>query len=147
VKRSLRVVVLAVLALLLLGPSRTRWPVPRRAPRFPVGRTATIPKALDVADGVSATVSKLIPGSKISYGRGTALELGIGSDPVPLIGQLSEASAPVSTESVIGGADGNGGTGSRPPRRANGDAAPAAARAEVRPRCAWRRPTRGGARA
>ena len=39
------------------------------------------------------------------FGRGTALELGIGSDPIPLIGQLSEAAAPPSTgliEKVIG---------------------------------------------
>ncbi|MCA1844301.1 MAG: DUF11 domain-containing protein, partial [Actinobacteria bacterium] len=41
----------------------------------------------------------------ISYGRGTGLELGIGSDPVPLIGQLSEAAAPASTpliQKVVG---------------------------------------------
>ncbi|HEV7862202.1 MAG TPA: hypothetical protein VGR20_05855, partial [Acidimicrobiia bacterium] len=33
-------------------------------------------------------------------GRGTGLELGIGSDPVPLIGRLSEAAAPPSTKLV-----------------------------------------------
>jgi uncharacterized repeat protein (TIGR01451 family) len=39
------------------------------------------------------------------HGRGTGLELGLGSDPIPLIGRLSEASAPPSTrllEHVVG---------------------------------------------
>jgi len=40
-----------------------------------------------------------------AHGRGSALELGVGSDPVPLVGQLTETSAPPSTrlmERVIG---------------------------------------------
>jgi uncharacterized repeat protein (TIGR01451 family) len=58
------------------------------------------PPAAEYTNEVHRTVSKLIPDNKISYGRGTALELGLGSDPVPLIGQLSEASAPVSTDLI-----------------------------------------------
>jgi uncharacterized repeat protein (TIGR01451 family) len=40
-----------------------------------------------------------------AHGRGTALELGLGSDPIPLIGQLAETTAPPSTgliQRVIG---------------------------------------------
>ncbi|HEV3364509.1 MAG TPA: PASTA domain-containing protein [Acidimicrobiia bacterium] len=144
-KRSFRVVALAVLALLLIGP------VPNslaRAPgRQPVGRNVANPKVIEVGEGVAAaygtgtivhadalrtgehalvdvdvafsgaafsqaappeeytnevhrTVTKLLKDNKISYGRGTGLELGIGSDPVPLIGQLSEAAAPASTDLI-----------------------------------------------
>jgi len=35
-----------------------------------------------------------------SHGRGSALELGLGSDPVPLIGQLVETTAPPSTRMI-----------------------------------------------
>ena len=146
-KRSFRVVVLAVLALLLAGPVPNSLARPPTDPRLPVGRTAVIPKALDVGDAVPAaygtgtvvhadalrtgehalvdvdvafsgaafsqapppadytnevhrTVAKLLKDNKISYGRGTGLELGLGSDPVPLIGRLSEASAPASTDLI-----------------------------------------------
>ncbi|HEY4409934.1 MAG TPA: PASTA domain-containing protein, partial [Acidimicrobiia bacterium] len=45
-------------------------------------------------------VSRLVSpklAANAAHGRGSALELGIGSDPIPLIGQLSETSAPPST--------------------------------------------------
>src|SRR2546423_970380 len=53
-------------------------------------------------------VSRLVTpklAANASHGRGSALELGLGSDPVPLIGQLSETAAPPSTrliERVVG---------------------------------------------
>ena len=59
-KRSLRVVVPAVLALLLVGPVPNSLARPMTGPRVPVGRTAAIPKALDVGDTTAA-----------GYGTGT----------------------------------------------------------------------------
>ena len=147
-KHSLRVVVLAVLALLLVGPVPKSLARPTTGLRLPVGRTATIPKAVDTNDGMSAagygtgtiihadalrtgehaladvdvafsgaafsqvlpaadyvnevhrTVSELLKDKKVSYGRGTGLELGIASDPVPVIGPLSKAEAPDSTDLI-----------------------------------------------
>jgi beta-lactam-binding protein with PASTA domain len=58
----------------------------------------------DVVNEVNRKVApKLL--DKRSFGRGTALELGIGAEPQALIGQLSSAAAPASTnlvEKVIG---------------------------------------------
>lgn len=60
------------------------------------------------ADAITNEVHRLVTPKLVanaSFGRGTGLELGLGSDPVPLIGQLSQASAPQSTkliEKVIG---------------------------------------------
>ena len=148
VTRPFKVVLLAVLALLLLGPlpnSLAGAPRPRlRAPSNDVRAldvapdtsagygTGTILHAdalrtgknalvdLDVAfsgaaySSAAATaevtneVHRVVAaklGANAGFGRGTALELGIGSDPIPLIGQLSEAAAPPSTgliEKVIG---------------------------------------------
>ena len=39
-------------------------------------------------------------GAKAAFGRGTGLELGLGSTPVPVIGQLSQAAAPPSTDLI-----------------------------------------------
>ncbi|MDQ1518456.1 MAG: eukaryotic-like serine/threonine-protein kinase [Actinomycetota bacterium] len=148
-KRSLHVVVLAVLALLLIGPIPNSLAGPP-GPRLKSGRgampvqplavtagdaagygTGTILHAdavrqgthslvdLDVAFSGAAFSSGPVPGvsnevnrvvsaqldANAGRGRGTALELGLGSDPIPLIGQLSQASAPPSTrliERVIG---------------------------------------------
>ena len=55
------------------------------------------------AQAYTNEVSRLVTpklAANAAHGRGTALELGIGSDPVPLIGQLSETSAPPSTALV-----------------------------------------------
>ncbi|HEV8626867.1 MAG TPA: PASTA domain-containing protein [Acidimicrobiia bacterium] len=48
---------------------------------------------------VHRTVAKLV-GDKLSYGRGTGLEIGLLSDPNPFIGQLSQAAAPASTDLI-----------------------------------------------
>ena len=148
-KRPLKVVLLAVLALLLLGPlpnslagaprSRLRAPSDASiralavAPDTSAGYgTGTIVHAdalrtgknalvdLDVAFSGAAyssaaaaaeitnEVHRTVTGAlaaNAGFGRGTALELGIGSDPIPLIGQLSQAAAPPSTglvEKAIG---------------------------------------------
>jgi uncharacterized repeat protein (TIGR01451 family) len=149
-KRSTKVVLLAVLSLLLLGPlPNSLAGAPRPRLRAPSGSAAI--KALDVAPATSAgygtgtilhadalragqhalvdldvafsgaayssaaaadevtnEVHRVVSdklGANAGFGRGTALELGIGSDPIPLIGQLSKAAAPPSTnliEKVIG---------------------------------------------
>jgi uncharacterized repeat protein (TIGR01451 family) len=60
------------------------------------------------AEEITNEVHRLVSGplaANAGYGRGTGLELGLGSDPIPLIGQLSQAAAPPSTdliEKVIG---------------------------------------------
>jgi uncharacterized repeat protein (TIGR01451 family) len=150
VKRSLYVVVLALLAFMLLGPipkSLAGTPGPRLrtpsggAPADVLGvgsndaaayGTGTILHAdalrqgshalvdLDVAFSGSAfstavpshpyvnEVNRVVAAkldANTAHGRGTGLELGLGSDPVPLIGQLAETTAPPSTrliERVIG---------------------------------------------
>src|SRR5437764_3841473 len=151
VKRSLHIVVLAVLAFMLLGPipkSLAGPPGPRLrtvadgasaldtlgvtpsdAAAYGTGAVVHAdalrqgPHALldlDVAFSGSAfstavpskaytnEVSRLVTpklAANAAHGRGSALELGLGSDPVPLIGQLSETAAPPSTalvQKVIG---------------------------------------------
>ena len=144
-KRSLKVVVLAVLAFLLLGPLPDTL---ARGPdsRLPVGRSGAVPKAIEAAGDTSAAyatgtvihadalragkdalvgldvafsgaafssapttdeyvneVQRVVApalGAKAAFGRGTGLELGLGSTPVPLIGQVSEAAAPPSTKLI-----------------------------------------------
>jgi len=149
VKRSLHIVVLAVLALMFLGPIPKSLAGPpathlRTADATALDALGVTPSDaaaygtgailhadalrqgphslldLDVAFSGSAfssavpskaytnEVSRLVTpklAANASHGRGSALELGIGSDPIPLIGQLSETSAPPSTgliEKVIG---------------------------------------------
>lgn len=142
-KRPLRVVVLAVLALLLVGPipDSLARPGPKAGtaagPAFKAlargadtsaaygtgtvvhadavrtGQTSLV--GLDVAfsgaayssadDGEAITneVRRLVTeklAANAGFGRGTGLELGLGSDPIPLIGQLSKAAAPPSTDLV-----------------------------------------------
>lgn len=142
-KRPLRVVVLAVLALLLVGPVPDSLARPGSKAQGPAGPTfralgrapdtsaaygtGTVVHAdavragqtslvnLDVAfsgaayssaaDGEAITneVRRLVTeklGANAGFGRGTGLELGLGSDPIPLIGQLSKAAAPPSTDLV-----------------------------------------------
>ena len=148
-KRPFRVVVLAVLAFLLLGPVPNSMARPT-GPKVPTGRNAPTPKAIVLPEGDYAAygngatvhadvlrtgknalvdvnvafaaaafssdepdekyvneIHRIVTGKldkfgidKNSYGRGAGLELGIGSDPVPLIGQLSEAAAPAPTDLV-----------------------------------------------
>jgi uncharacterized repeat protein (TIGR01451 family) len=65
---------------------------------------STAPLAAGIKNEVNRTVTAKLDGNS-GRGRGTGLELGLGSDPVPLLGQLSQASAPPSTdliEHVIG---------------------------------------------
>ncbi len=62
------------------------------------------PAAAGLVNEVHRLVSPKLA-ANAAFGRGTGLELGLGSDPVPLIGQLAQASAPPSTrllEHVIG---------------------------------------------
>ncbi|HVW35453.1 MAG TPA: PASTA domain-containing protein [Acidimicrobiia bacterium] len=60
------------------------------------------------ANGITNEVNRLVTrklAANAGYGRGTGLELGLASDPFPLIGQLSQAAAPPSTnliERVVG---------------------------------------------
>lgn len=149
-KRSMHVVVLAVLSVLLLGPVPNSLARPP-GPRLPVDRNIALPEAIDVGSDVAAAygtgtivhadalragehaladvdvafsgaafssapaaseytneVHRLVApklGVNAAFGRGTGLELGLASDPIPVIGQLSQASAPPSTkliEKVIG---------------------------------------------
>ena len=143
-KRSLHIAVLAVLALMLLGPIPKSLAGTPASPKSREGGSALDslgvtpsdaaaygsgailhadalrqgPHALldlDVAFSGSAfssavpskaytnEVSRLVSpklAANAAHGRGTALELGLGSDPVPLIGQLSETAAPPSTSLV-----------------------------------------------
>lgn len=141
-KRSVHVLVLAVLSLLLLGPvpnSLAKAPEPRLQTKrivpnveVPDGATAaygtgTVIHAdalragaqsvlgLDVAfsgaafssdaagaDFVNEVRRRVAPklGINNSFGRGTGLELGIAAEPTALIGQLSEAKAPASTDLI-----------------------------------------------
>lgn len=143
-KRSLHIVVLALLAFLMLGPipkSLAKTPTPqlktaREAPPADLGvgagdaaayGTGTIVHAdalragghalldVDVAFSGSAfstaapshplvnEVSRVVAAhlaANAAHGRGSALELGIGSDPIPLIGQLVETTAPPSTRMI-----------------------------------------------
>jgi hypothetical protein len=146
-KRSLRIVVLAVLAMLLLGPVPNSLARPL-GQRVPVRRDGAVPKALidvgetaaaaygtgtivhadalrtgehalvglDVAfsgaafssaettEGFTNEVHRIVApelnAAKAAFSRGTGLELGIASDPGPVIGQLSQASAPPSTDLI-----------------------------------------------
>ncbi|MCA1844258.1 MAG: hypothetical protein LC792_13940, partial [Actinobacteria bacterium] len=63
---------------------------------------SSAPVAADIVNEVHRVVApkpKLtIPGA--AFGRGTGLEVGLLADPIPLIGQLSEAAAPPSTKLV-----------------------------------------------
>ena len=57
-----------------------------------------------ITNEVNRIVSQKL-GANAGFGRGTGLELGLASDPFPLIGQLSQAAAPPSTnliEKVVG---------------------------------------------
>jgi uncharacterized repeat protein (TIGR01451 family) len=144
VKKPMRVVVLAVLSLLLLGPIPNSLARPGPRPGSPsnptfkaldhvgpntsaaygtgtvvhadalsAGEQALV--ALDVAfsgaayssaadgDEITNEVARLVSeklGANAGFGRGAGLELGLGSEPIPLIGQLSKAAAPPSTELV-----------------------------------------------
>jgi len=141
-KRSVQIVVLAVLSLLLLGPVPNSMARPPGAQ--PVSRVG-LPKAIDLPDvsaaygtgtvihadalrsGANSLVGldvafsgaaysaegatgelvnevrrKVAPklGVDASFGRGTGLELGIANEPTALIGQLSQAAAPPSTDLI-----------------------------------------------
>jgi uncharacterized repeat protein (TIGR01451 family) len=143
VKRSFHIVVLAFLALLLLGPipkSLAKTPEPslktarEATPALDVGAgdsaaygTGTIVHAdalraaghslvdVDVAFSGAAfstaatshplvnEVNRVVAaklGANTAHGRGTGLELGLLSDPFPLIGQLAETTAPPSTQLI-----------------------------------------------
>jgi uncharacterized repeat protein (TIGR01451 family) len=140
----MRAVLLAVLALLLLGPIPNSLARPGPKPATGSGSaikaldhvgpdtsaaygTGTVVHAdalrsgdtslvgLDVAfsgaawssaaDGEAITneVRRLVSqklAANAGFGRGTGLELGLGSTPIPLIGQLSQAAAPPSTNLI-----------------------------------------------
>ena len=143
-KRSVHVVVLAVLSLLLLGPVPNSLARPPGL-REPAARP-TLPKAIDLgpeasaaygtgtvihADAIRSGAHSLVgldvafSGAAFSsepaggefinevrrrvapkldlnaaFGRGTGLELGIAAEPSALIGQLSQAAAPPSTDLI-----------------------------------------------
>ena len=141
-KRSVHVVVLAILSLLLLGPvpsSLAKPPGPRLDAKrvvpnveVPDGAatgysTGTVIHAdalrtgahslvgLDVAFSGAAFSSDAVAGDFVNevrrrvapkldvnnaFGRGTGLELGLAAEPTALIGQLSEAKAPASTDLI-----------------------------------------------
>ncbi len=61
---------------------------------------SSAPTASEITNEVQRIVApKLDP--KKAFGRGTGLELGLGSTPAPLIGQLSEAAAPPSYDEPV----------------------------------------------
>jgi beta-lactam-binding protein with PASTA domain len=142
-KRSLHVVVLAVLSLLLLGPVPNSLARPPSL-KAPVSR-AGLPKVIDIPNAAAAYgTGTVVPADALrsgahsllgldvafsgaafssepsgadfvnevrrlvapklavdsSFGRGTGLELGIAAEPTALIGQLSQAAAPPSTDLI-----------------------------------------------